>query len=59
MNNLGETLEIFDKEYLEESRPILERYLGGSLTLAEVEEFVAELLNLEVLVRSLRKVSQD
>lgn len=59
MNNLGETLESFDKEYLEESRLVLERYLGVSLTLAEVEEFIAELLSLEALVRSLKKVPQD
>lgn len=59
MNDLGETLEIFDKEYLEESRLVLERHLGVSLTLAEVEEFIAELLSLEALVRSLKKVPQD
>lgn len=59
MNDLGETLEIFDKEYLEESRLVLERHLGVSLTLEEVEEFIAELLSLEALVRSLKKVPQD
>lgn len=59
MNDLGETLEIFDKEYLEESRLVLEKYLGVSLTLAKVEEFIAELLSLEALVRSLKKVPQD
>lgn len=51
-------LEVFDTEYLQESKPILENYLQRPLTLTEVEDFINNMLELEELVRKLNRVSQ-
>ncbi len=53
------TLALFDKEYLLESKPILENWLQRNLSLAEVEEMINNLLELEELVRKLSKVPQE
>ena len=53
------TLALFDVEYLEESKPVLENFLQRNLSLAEVEEFIQNFLGLEELVRKLNKVPQE
>lgn len=55
MNNLNEDFDFFDNEYLEESKPILEKFLQRNLSLAEVEEIVNNFLELEQLVRRLNE----
>ena len=52
-------LALFDKAYLEESKPILEEYLQRNLRLTEVEEIVNNFLNLEELVRKLNNVPKE
>ena len=53
------TLGIFDEEYLQESKPILENFLQRNLSLGEVEEIINNFLELEELVRRLNKVPQE
>lgn len=53
MNNCENTLNVFDKEYIEESKPILSNWLGRALTSAETETIIQNLLELEELMRSL------
>ena len=53
------TLALFDEEYLLESKPILENWLQRNLSLAEVEEIINTLLELEELARRLNKVPQE
>lgn len=58
MTTPNATLALFDEEYLQESKPILENFLQRNLTLAEVEEIINNFLELEELVRRLNKVPQ-
>lgn len=53
------TMALFDEDYLQESKPILENWLQRNLTLAEVEIIINNLLLLEELVRRLNKVPQE
>lgn len=59
MTTPNATLALFDEEYLQESKPILENFLQRNLTLAEVEEIINNFLELEELVRRLNKVPQE
>ncbi len=59
MKTSNATLALFDVEYLEESKPVLENFLQRNLSLAEVEEFIQNFLELEELVRKLNKVPQE
>lgn len=59
MKTSNATLALFDVEYLEESKPVLENFLQRNLSLAEVEEFIQNFLGLEELVRKLNKVPQE
>ena len=59
MTTPNATLALFDEEYLQESKPILENFLQRNLTLAEVEEIINNFLELEELVRRLKKVPQE
>lgn len=59
MTTPNATLALFDKEYLQESKPILENFLQRNLSLAEVEEIINNFLELEELVRRLNKVPQE
>ena len=59
MTTPNATLALFDEEYLQESKPILENFLQRNLTLAAVEEIINNFLELEELVRRLNKVPQE
>lgn len=59
MKTSNATLALFDVEYLEESKPVLENFLQRNLSLAEVEEFIQNFLELEEFVRKLNKVPQE
>ena len=59
MTTPNATLALFDEEYLQESKPILENFLQRNLSLAEVEEIINNFLELEELVRRLNKVQQE
>ncbi len=59
MTTPNATLALFDEEYLQESKPILENFLQRNLSLAEVEEIINNFLELEELVRRLNKVPQE
>lgn len=59
MKTSNATLALFDVEYLEESKPVLENFLQRNLSLAELEEFIQNFLELEELVRKLNKVAQE
>ena len=59
MKTSNATLALFDVEYLEESKPVLENFLQRNLSLAEVEEFIQNFIELEELVRKLNKVPQE
>lgn len=59
MTTPNTTLALFDEEYLVASKPILENWLQRNLSLAEVEEIINNLLELEELVRRLNKVPQE
>lgn len=49
----------FDIEYLVESRPVLEEWLGKALSLDETEEIVHNLLLLELTLRKLHNLPLD
>lgn len=53
------TIALFDEDYLQDSKQILENWLQRNLSLAEVEEYINNLLELEELVRRLKKVPQE
>lgn len=53
------TMALFDEDYLQESKPILENWLQRNLTLAEVEIIINNFIELEELVRRLNKVPQE
>ena len=59
MKTSNATLALFDVEYLEESKPVLENFIQRNLSLAEVEEFIQNFLELEEFVRKLNKVPQE
>lgn len=59
MKTPNATLALFDKAYLEESKPVLEEYLQRNLSLAEVEEIINNFLELEELVRRLNNAPKE
>lgn len=52
------TLDLFDEDYLKESKPILENFLQKRLSLGQVEEIIINLLELEKIVRMLNKMTK-
>ena len=59
MKTPNATLALFDEEYLQEGKPILENFLQRNLSLAEVEEIINNFLELEELVRRLNNAPKE